>query len=74
MSTSIRIAAVLYEKARQAALIEQRTIAGQIEYWANIGRVALENPDLPTHFIVEALSSTHEPREQATDFVPRATK
>jgi hypothetical protein len=74
MSTSIRIASTLYEKARQEALMEHRTIAGQIEYWANIGRVALDNPDLPTEFIAEALSSLDEPREQTTDFVPRSKK
>ena len=50
---------------------EHRTIAGQIEYWAAVGRAALDNPDLPASFIAESLASMREPRDQATPFVPR---
>jgi hypothetical protein len=71
-STSIRIDQTLYEKARQEAQAEHRTIAGQVEYWAQIGRVALDNPDLPISFIAETLASMAEPREEATDFRPRS--
>ena len=71
-STSIRIDQCLYEKARQEAQVEHRTIAGQVEYWAQIGRSALDNPDLPVSFIAESLASLAEPREEATDFTPRS--
>ena len=71
-STSIRIDQCLYEKARQEAQVEHRTIAGQVEYWAQIGRAALDNPDLPVSFIAESLASLAEPREEATDFTPRS--
>jgi hypothetical protein len=73
-STSIRIDQTLYEKARQEAQAEHRTIAGQVEYWAQIGRVALDNPDLPISFIAETLASMAEPREEATDFTPRSKR
>jgi hypothetical protein len=73
-STSIRIDQTLYEKARQEAQAEHRTIAGQVEYWAQIGRVALDNPDLPISFIAETLASMAEPREEATDFTPRTKR
>ena len=73
-STSIRIDQKLYEKARQEAQAEHRTIAGQVEYWAQIGRVALDNPDLPISFIAETLASMAEPREEATDFTPRSKR
>ena len=73
-STSIRIDQTLYEKARQEAQAEHRTIAGQVEYWAQIGRVALDNPDLPISFIAEILASMAEPREEATDFTPRTKR
>lgn len=73
-STSIRIDQTLYEKARQEAQAEHRTIAGQVEYWAQIGRVALDNPDLPISFIAETLTSMAEPREEATDFMPRSKR
>lgn len=70
-STSIRIDQKLYDQARNEALAEHRTIAGQVEYWAKIGRAALDNPDLPVSFIAESLASMAEAREDATPFVPR---
>ena len=71
-STSIRIDQALYELARQDASLEHRTIAGQIEFWARVGRAALDNPDLPVSFVAESLASMAEPREQAQPFVPRS--
>lgn len=73
-STSIRIDQKLYEQARNEALAEHRTIAGQVEYWAKVGRAALDNPDLPVSFIAESLASMTEPREEATAFVPRSRR
>ena len=70
-STSIRIEQKLYEQARSEAAAEHRTIAGQVEYWANVGRAALDNPDLPVSFIAESLAAMAEPREDATPFEPR---
>mgnify|MGYP000411250763 FL=1 len=73
-STSIRIDQTLYDQARNEAVSEHRTIAGQVEYWAKVGRAALDNPDLPVSFVVESLASMAEPREQATAFVPRSRR
>lgn len=73
-STSIRIDQALYDQARSEAVSEHRTIAGQIEYWAKVGRAALDNPDLPVSFIAESLASLAEPRSEATAFVPRSTR
>ena len=73
-STSIRINQALYEQAKQDAMQEHRTIAGQIEFWARVGRAALDNPDLPVSFIAESLASLSEPREQSTLFVPRSAR
>ena len=67
---SVRIARALYEQAKTVAAAEHRTIPGQIEYWAKVGRAALDNPDLPVSFIAEALASLAEPREEATPFEP----
>lgn len=71
-TTSIRIDQTLYDQAKMDAAAEHRTIAGQIEFWAKVGRAALDNPDLPVSFIAEALVSMAEPREQATPFQPRS--
>ena len=73
-TTSIRIDQALYDQARIDAAAEHRTIAGQVEFWAKVGRAALDNPDLPVSFIAESLVSLAEPREQVTPFVPRSRK
>ena len=73
-STSIRIDQALYDQARSEAAAEHRTISGQVEYWAKVGRAALDNPDLPVSFIAEALVSLAEPRDEATAFVPRSRR
>jgi hypothetical protein len=73
-STSIRIDQTLYNQAKRDAAAEHRTIAGQVEYWAKIGRAALDNPDLPVSFVAESLASMAEPREDATPFVPRSRR
>ncbi|MGZ8258393.1 MAG: ParD-like family protein [Methylotenera sp.] len=71
-TTSIRIDQTLYDQAKADAVAEHRTIAGQVEYWAKVGRAALDNPDLPVSFVAESLAAMAEPREQATPFVPRS--
>lgn len=73
-STSIRIDQTLYDQAKSEAAAEHRTIAGQVEYWAKIGRAALDNPDLPVSFVAASLASMAESRESASDFVPRSRK
>lgn len=69
-TVSIRIDAALASAARAAAKAELRTARGQLEFWAQVGRASLENPDLPASFIAEALMSLAEPREYSTLFVP----
>ena len=74
MGIPVRIDDTLYKQARAEAKAERRTIAGQIEFWAMVGRAALDNPDLPVTFVAESLISIAEPREYATPFVPRSRK
>lgn len=70
----VRIDENLYELAKAEAKSEHRTIAGQIEFWATVGRAAIDNPDLPVSFITESLASLAEPRELGTPFIPRSRK
>ncbi len=72
MSMPVRIDPELYALARTEAAIEHRTIAGQIEYWAKIGRTALDNPDLPVNFIVDVVASLAEPDEYETPYTPKS--
>ena len=70
---SMRIDETLVNEARSAAKAEMRTVQAQVEFWAKVGRAALDNPDLPASFIAESLMGLAEPREDATPFVPRST-
>jgi hypothetical protein len=73
MSTvSMRMDESLVGAARVAAKAEFRTVQGQVEFWAKVGRAALDNPDLPASFIAESLMSLAEPREDTVPFVPRS--
>ena len=73
MVMPVRIDNLLYEQAKTEAKAEHRTIAGQIEFWATVGRAATDNPDLPVEFVVQALASMKEPRTDATPFQPRSS-
>ena len=51
MGLPVRIDSDLYDQAKSHAHAERRTISGQIEFWAMIGKAALDNPDLPIDFV-----------------------
>lgn len=42
------------------AIADKRSVPKQIEHWAQIGKAAEENPDLPYSFIKEAFLATAE--------------
>jgi hypothetical protein len=67
---SIRLDEDLVESGRVAAKAELRTAHEQIEFWARVGRAALEHPDLPAAFIAECLASMDSPRGSAIPFRP----
>jgi hypothetical protein len=70
MSMPVRIDDELYEQAKTASKGECRTIAGQLEFWAKIGKAALDNPDLPIEFVRELLIARADDRKQLPAFVP----
>jgi len=55
MATAVKVSDDLFEKAKIKSKIFKRSIAGQIEYWAKIGQIIEENPDLPLPFIQDIL-------------------
>ena len=69
MGKPVRIDDALYDQARSHARAERRTIAGQIEFWALVGRTALDNPDLSIDFIRDLLISRAEGSSLSTPFV-----
>jgi hypothetical protein len=74
MSMPVRIDDTLYEMARAQANAERRTIAGQIEFWAMVGKAALDNPDLPVDFVRELLIARAEGPALATPFMPEGRR
>lgn len=69
-TVSVRLNEELVNEARSVAAAEFRTIQGQIEFWAAVGRAAIENPDLPGPFIADVIMAMAEPREGLEPFVP----
>lgn len=55
MSTAIRISQRLADEARKYSAIEHRSLTGQIEYWAMLGKNMEENPDLTYKLIKDIL-------------------
>ncbi|MHB9117832.1 MAG: ParD-like family protein [Burkholderiales bacterium] len=74
MGMPVRIDDDLYNQARAQAQAERRTIAGQIEFWALVGRTALDNPDLPIDFVRDLLVARAEGPTLATPFVPEGKR
>ena len=70
MSMPVRIEDELYEQAKTASKGECRTISGQLEFWAKVGKAALDNPDLPVEFVRELLIARAEDRQQLKEFMP----
>ena len=55
MATAVRVSDELARDARIFSKIDQRSLTGQIEHWAKIGKCAEENPDLTYGLIKDIL-------------------
>ncbi len=60
MATAVRINDDLVKEARIFSKIDKRSLTGQIEHWARIGKCAEENPDLTYDLIKEILIGIYE--------------
>lgn len=60
MPRSVRLDDTFVREAQVYADANHRTVPKQIEHWAQIGRIAEDNPDLPYEFIKDALVATAE--------------
>jgi hypothetical protein len=74
MGMPVRIDDDLYDQARAHAQANRRTIAGQIEFWAIVGRTALDNPDLQIDFVRDLIIARAEGPVLATPFVPEGKR
>ena len=57
---SVTIIDPLAQAATLQAKVCNRSLDGQINYWAKIGKIAEENPDLSFEFIKAVLSAREE--------------
>ena len=55
MTTAVRITDDLVRDAKIYSKIDKRSLTGQIEHWARIGKCAEENPDLTYALIRDIL-------------------
>lgn len=55
MATAVRITDNLVREAKIYSKIDKRSLTGQIEHWARIGKCAEENPDLTYGLVKEIL-------------------
>ena len=60
MSNAVKISEELLNSAKLYAKVRHRSVAKQIEYWAEIGKIAEDNPDLPLTFIQDILQGREE--------------
>lgn len=60
MATAVRISEELVDEARKFSRIDHRSLTGQIEHWARIGKCAEENPDLTYSLVKEILMGIEE--------------
>ena len=60
MPVTVRISKELLDEAKRFSRINHRSIAGQIEHWARIGKCAEENPDLSYSLLKETLIGLNE--------------
>lgn len=60
MTTAVRISDELASSAKKYSKVEHRSVTGQVEHWARIGKCAEDNPDLAYKFIKELLVGIEE--------------
>lgn len=60
MTTAVRVSEKLVREAKLVAAVDNRSVTGQIEHWAKVGKCAEENPDLTYGLIKEILLGIEE--------------
>jgi len=60
MTTAVRVSENLVRDARMISAVDNRSVTGQIEHWARVGKCAEENPDLTYRLIKDILIGIEE--------------
>lgn len=62
MATAVKLSDSVISEAKIMSKALNRSVAGQIEHWVKIGKIAEENPDLTYEFIKDILIAQQEVR------------
>ena len=60
MTTAVRVSDKLMKEARLVSAVDNRSVTGQIEHWAKIGKCAEETPELTYSLIKDILVGAEE--------------
>lgn len=60
MTKAIQLSDEIVKDAKVSGKASGRSAPSQIEYWAKIGKIAIENPDLPYSCIQEIMLGIQE--------------
>ncbi|WP_318491916.1 TA system antitoxin ParD family protein [Photobacterium leiognathi] len=74
MAASVRLSDELVADATAYAEAESRSVPKQIEHWAKVGRMMIDNPDLSYAFVLESLQAKAEMDAGLTVKYVRRTK
>ena len=60
MTTAVRVSENLVREARLISVVDNRSVTGQIEHWARVGKCAEDNPELTYRVIKDILIGVEE--------------
>jgi hypothetical protein len=67
MASSVKLSEEIIADAKIVSKVLNRSVSGQIEYWAKIGKIVEENPDLTYEFIKNVLLAKEEVQQGKTE-------
>jgi len=68
MPLAVKISDELAKQAKISSTVFKRSLAGQIEFWSKIGRIAEQNENLPYSFIRDILIGLEQ--SENDDLIP----
>jgi len=67
MAKAVKLSENIVSDAQIMSKVFNRSVAGQIEYWAKIGKIVEENPDLTFEFIKNIFIAQEEAKACALE-------
>jgi len=67
MTIAVRLSGRIAVAAQMMSKVFNRSVSGQIKYWAEIGKLVEDNPDLSYELIKDILIAKEELRNEETE-------